>query len=657
MEPETHSISRLERLCFSGKKNNGSGSQSQQSKCVELFPNYPIKNGRLSTDSVLPSSEFLKKVAKSKHLEVNQKASQMIASQKSMYEMIYPSLGQLVTFYALKQDKIRVLMKTDKKLANVKSEVIVPSPNVATCSLLTVEDRFETLFGLTCLHSIQLVLDKTTQFKPEDYEQISVFIKHHCDVQKYLWLVHEEICALVPKWKVEHLTIEKLHHQVAKLLRARAGDQPIFLTPVRVNAEFLRARKDFITKSLDKPLQLQDNKLLHPLLDPEFELQPLPSFDMITFSLGVVEMQAYIKFLKQEVCTESQFQFMEDSTSFARSILAVKSPTGQNFPSQSGASTTVGESSEDKAGDSMSTCISVSAKPLTFLTLKLQEDTPIEPGDLVCLLGFHSIKNRKIENDEVYEPSYKKQFKGLVDSAFLNQNLSLGVCEVKSYQSCIFTYKGNTSEGSSGSPILDKDLRVVGINFGCYHDVQVEGLPKVTSKAGKIKQKPKFTEIHDLTADPSQSIQELCLEHHRNIEAAGVLEVKSKSPNPDHLLQFDVEVKEPGALLHQSSLKNRNLAVCTNHPAFRRWLEEWYQDCIKLASLGKDWEDVDSNSVISVHDVSDVDVLSIPNRQLGAATKPMPNKTNLTIPLRAEKSKATRRNTTLSRVRSKKQRS
>lgn len=661
MERDLHSVSRPERLCFSGKKANGSSSSSRQPLRVELFPNFPIKGGRISTGSVLPSDNFLKKVSKSKHMELNQEASRLVASQKSMYEMIGPSVGQLVTFYVLKPEQIKNIAKQNPKFANVKAELLVPSPNVATCSLLTIEDQFYSLFGLTCLHSIQLVLDKNAPFKAQDYDQVSIFIKHTYDIQLHLWSVHEEICALVPRWKVEFLTIERLHHEVAKLLLSRTGTSNIFMAPVTINTDFLKMRKEFITESLEAQMQLQDHKFMHPLLDPEFELQPLPSFDMVTFSLSEANKAGYQRFLKSEAFTRNEFVFNEDSTNFSKSMQAVRGPIRpNNISSQEESSAGFAASNHTKEGDTLSDCISVTSKtPLTFLTIKLTDNPPIVPGDLVTLLGFHSIKNRKIENDEVYQPAYKKQFKGLVDSAFLNQNLSLGVCQVKSYQPCIFTYKGNTSEGSSGSPILDKHLRVVGINFGCYHDVQVEPDQGARSKSGKNKHKQDkmISEPYHYSADASQSTQPSSIQSFSSKDSPGLLEIKSKSPNPDDLLQFEIEVKEPGALLHQSSLKNRNLAVCTNHPAFRKWLEGWHKQCKMLEEHQKDREWIGSSkTVVTVTDFGDVDIIDIPRRNLGRSSKTS-TKRLLDMPFRAEKSKALNLRPPSSRSRAQKRRS
>lgn len=626
MEQPAHSISHPERLCLSGKKSDTRDSRSKSIKRVELFPNFPIKNGRLSTDSMLPSAEFLKKFAKSKRMEINQKASEMVKDQKAMYEMIYPSVGQLVTIYVLKPHRIKELTKAPKIFFKTPPEVIIPSPNVATCSLLTIEDRFDTLFGLSCLHSVQLVLSQSAPFPAHEYDQVTLFIKHHWDVQQYLWPIHEDLVGMVRKWKLEYLTIHKLQSLFAKLLKSRSGEHPMFLSPITISTDFLERRCLFIEDSSKQALKVVSGGQFHPLLDPEFRLQPIPSFDMLTFSFSHTDLQRYQAFLKDEMATDSEFQFLEDSISFTRSVKMMqadlKANTGaaqnRRFDTEINElggdtqleSSQIGKGLEaaKKNGETQSTCISVNSKPLTFLTLSMSVFPSVQRGDLVSILGFHSIKNRKIEHDDVYQPAYRKKFKGLVDSEFLNRNLSLGVCEIKSYQPCIFTYKGNTSEGSSGSPILDQDLRVVGINFGCYHDVQEEhppdNIPKIDKKltAKKINNKPASIHVPD---EPSNSIAVSASSVEIDSSMNQTLQVKSKRGNKtDQLLNFDIEIEEPGALIHQTTLKNRNLAVSTNHPAFRAWLKDWYDHCVKLASIPKDWDDVSNSSVVTLGRVS-----------------------------------------------------
>jgi hypothetical protein len=56
------------------------------------------------------------------------------------------------------------------------------------------------------------------------------------------------------------------------------------------------------------------------------------------------------------------------------------------------------------------------------------------------------------------------------DADFLNENLSVGTVIVKEASDEILNYVGNTSFGSSGGLILDKNLNILGINFGYFND-------------------------------------------------------------------------------------------------------------------------------------------------------------------------------------------
>jgi hypothetical protein len=39
------------------------------------------------------------------------------------------------------------------------------------------------------------------------------------------------------------------------------------------------------------------------------------------------------------------------------------------------------------------------------------------------------------------------------------------------------------------------------------------------------------------------------------------------------LLDFDIEIDEPGASIHKQSLKNSNLAICISHPVLVQWMK------------------------------------------------------------------------------------
>jgi hypothetical protein len=643
---------------------------------------------------VLPSSDFLKKVAKSKHLEINQSASEMISKQKGRLEMVYPSLGQLVTLYVLNREKLKEVASGRGKqlLQSVPAEVVVPSPNVATCSLLTIEECASSLFGLTCLHAVQLVVGRDAPYPAEDYDQLTLFVKHQCDVQAYLWDIHQHVLDLLPRCDLRHLTVHTLLAHVAKLLKQHAKQQPIFMTIIRIKEDFLEARAKFIQDSLKKPVQLLEGNVFHPLLDPEFLLQPIPSFDMMTFTLAPTAVQNYYNFLKHELCTDSEFQFTDESVSYSRAVKILeeqfKKDEAKNnnrylsseqesspFSPLSAASDMMRPGNRAPAAasrmppqdgslssNSTPSSISIDPKLLTFLNLPLEANS-IHTGWLVSLLGFHSIKNRRIEQDEVYEAAYKKQFKGLADASFLNRNLSIGVCEIKAHNSTIFTYKGNTSEGSSGSPIVDEQLNVLGINFGCYHDVQhvqVAPAQQKTPSLAKQRRGPPFAnnnKVHGrllqdkivLATDDEVSnglvhVGKELMEQGKQL-VGKMLPIKGELgatiTGPQRLLLFDVEIEEPGATVHRSSLKNRNLAVSTNHPVFREWIKKWHSECTKMDALGKECIEIGSTQAsdeLSIFSMVTVDTESSKGGKRGYKEKPK-HMGLTTIPLLPEKTK------------------
>ena len=74
------------------------------------------------------------------------------------------------------------------------------------------------------------------------------------------------------------------------------------------------------------------------------------------------------------------------------------------------------------------------------------------------MLGYHTVKLEKTNKDENMRPSYTQDLEQYLDAEFINEHLSIGFCTIKRFNSCMITFKGNTSEGSSGSPILDQSL-------------------------------------------------------------------------------------------------------------------------------------------------------------------------------------------------------
>ena len=543
---DTHSKTRLLRLCFSEKK----AKPSSKPKYLQLLPNFPIKKGRISVNSELPSKHSTEASARKEKL-VKADVSEFIDRYKQHFEMIYPSIGQLVTLFLLKPDSRQKAKKLDV-------QDLFLSPNVATCSLVTINGDIATRFGITCLHAIRTQPPSPAKFSPDDYDKVCYFMKSEVDVGEGIWKTHDYLLPIWGRMDPSQLKNSEMAREFIEFFGKRFAGSSAFVKKVQLCEDLLQKRKEFIIKSSSKPTDISEKGSYdHPLLDPEFGLQPIPSLDLLTFDLPSSFEVEYATFLKSTELNE-EFVYDENSTVFAAAVTKLSS-------------------SKDK-------------KSFAYINIDLSDIRPLEKDNLVALVGYQNIKfeTLKDEAQDLYRKSLKAKLENFSDAEFMNQNLSLGFCITATISECIFTFKGNTTEGSSGSPILDRDLKLLGINFGCYYDYQTDQSLKEEQKAKKKQKESKSQSIHSVSIK-SKSIPKLETSKSArdrdfsvNSSKTSNAGLKSHIPktvekDPEHpksLFEFDIEIQEPGAKDHEESLKNRNLAISVTHPVLVAWLKE-----------------------------------------------------------------------------------
>lgn len=559
MQPRSHSVTSLKRLCFSVKKSKG-----RKQKVLELLPNYPIRKGRISVDSALPSLDTLtNQKTPNTSFAVNEQIAKQIENLREKFEMVYPSVGQLVTLFVLKPS-----LQHRGKGADIN--LYFPNPLVSTCSLVTINDKFESLFVLGCLHGFMLVLPKDNPYTTQDYLHYCFFVKNDIDLAETIWKAHELFKYKLSRKDVKDACWNIVPGLFMDIINSRFQQERPFVTQLEVCQDWLERRKKFIAeKSVVAPVPNSKGRAEHPLLDPEFDLQPLPSLDLCTFKFSQNSIVDYIAFIKSKGA-ESNFEINENSMSFKSSMSALRE--SDNYRNGAGQRSVLGSRSSDK-------------KPMTFFTIELSKLRKLQENQLVSILGFQNVKVEEPEPD-IYRKSFKKNMEGYLDAEFMNENLSLGFCQVKTYSDYLFTFKGNTTEGSSGSPILDDGLQIVGINFGCYYDYQSEQTVKNNIKnKGKKGKEGRANSLKRSEVDRGKSKGKRQFSVDRK---SG----KEETPNALTLAAFEIEINEPGQLAHESSLKNRNLAVATTHPVFVSW----------LSSIEKNIEETTKNQPISFPD-------------------------------------------------------
>ena len=527
-----HSRTRHTRLCFSEKKRKPADSKgSKQGKTLELLPNFPFRKGRISVDSMLPSKDVMQE-SKGSTFSVKQGMEDFLSKHKPYFEMAFPSFGQLVTLYFLKPEHRKA--KGGKPL--------MLSSSFSTTCLFTINDNFATLSGISCLHSV-------TRFDCEDaatmYDSISYFVKTEGDISErgakaaaHLQVQEER--------RASTKSANELGDEWCKLLRKRYSNSiPVFLAQVTVSSQFLQMRKEFIDNSVIQDIIVSQkngaNHYEHPLIDAEFFLQPTPSLDVILYTMTALQIEDYEVFLKSSN-DSTEFEYSEKSSSFASSL---------------------------------SLLTSASQKSWSFLTIDLNKVPTPTTSQQAFIIGYQNIELRKPEQ-EVYRKSFFAKIDKFLDSEFMNEGLSIGFCEIKSSSKEILTFNANTADGSSGSPLIDMNLRIIGINFGCYYDYQEDQVERdKRKKANKKSKKERKSKSVDKMITTGKSKSD------KNIKPTEKKQNLVKDQN--NLLYYDREISEPGGEEHKSSFKNRNLAISISHPTILKWLKARYEEEIERA--------------------------------------------------------------------------
>ena len=126
-------------------------------------------------------------------------------------------------------------------------------PTIASCSLATLDGLSDSLFGLTCLHSVRPgVSHANKQYKPDDYEQISMFIKCEIDVNEAVWKTHEYLSFMLQRSVDTLPTIDVITNEFVKILKKRYLRLPSFVCQTQLCLQFLKDRHTYIQASSSK---------------------------------------------------------------------------------------------------------------------------------------------------------------------------------------------------------------------------------------------------------------------------------------------------------------------------------------------------------------------------------------------------------------------
>ena len=514
-------------------------------RVFDVLPNYPIKRGRISMESMLPVIDSPSKDTK----KVLQKEVQdYVLRYKHNFEMIYPSIGQLVCFFMLKS----------ADLTKNKMDQILPSPSVSSCSIVSIDEDIEKVFILSCLHSVRIVDPKIISSR---YERKCYFVHSEFDIVESANKAFEYVRNSYNRHETLKPLEEFCEEVVGLLSRRFHADRP-FVSPVVACLDFLEMRKDYIIAESKRKAVLsggEPGSFSHSLIDPEFFLQPVPSVDVLTFDVPKDFIKKYSMHLKSKG-TDSIFEYDEErSVSFSASMKVLHSSTSSN-------------------------------KFMSFLNINTRSSrTKPQPEDIVTLLGYNSIKfESSLEEKDMYRKSHNLKIHKYIDAEFMNENLSIGFCVVKKVSLNILTFKGNTSEGSSGAPILNENLELIGVNFGCYYDYQEDQAihekyysEETEETKDKKKSKSKRGLTVNITGKKNQTAgQKLNIAKKRatsiddGTRKREEARHKTKCLHKDDIYQFDIEIYEPGHNEHSETLKNRNLAIAINHPVIQMWVKK-----------------------------------------------------------------------------------
>ena len=503
----------LTRVCFSEKKRKG----KKQSNTLEILPNYPIRNGQICISNYLPklTSQKHPSEATKKQLKLNQTFQKFVKKSKEKIEKIVDSVGQLVVLFVLKQEKLR------RYKAPLAARVILPNGTVTTASLVKLKKRKNAVFGLGCLHSFQIddvdcvELLGRKKICSSDYERLAYFVKHSEDVSGVVSKIEKIVRNFLERGEGENL-VEFVKEKFEILMRERycLGS---FLREVKPHHRILEIRKNYLK---------ENKKYKEKFLDPCFSLQPTPSIDLVTLEISP-------KFI------EDYFQFLEEKSRaklFAQTAQDIKRKQEEEGSDKSAIIEEHSKMLTETFFTKKFTKQKINKKFLTYsLPTKKSTTTKIKTNTKTLLLGFQGVYLDTVAEGMAESSRGYDQFSNLLDAELFHEHLSITGTVIKENNPQLIVYIGNTSYGSSGSCILDKNCNILGINFGYFYD------------------------------------------NEDDMEENSVIEKMEKfRDSQNDIFYFDIEVKEK--LENREVEKNRNLAVNLKHEVFRSWVEEWMED-------------------------------------------------------------------------------
>ena len=108
-------------------------------------------------------------------------------------------------------------------------------PTIASCSLATLDGLSDSLFGLTCLHSIRPGISHANkQYRPDDYDQISMFVKCEIDSNEAVWKTHEYVSFMLQRCAQNLPSIDVVKNEFVKILKKRYLRLPSYICEVEL---------------------------------------------------------------------------------------------------------------------------------------------------------------------------------------------------------------------------------------------------------------------------------------------------------------------------------------------------------------------------------------------------------------------------------------
>lgn len=317
-------------------------------------------------------------------------------------------------------------------------------------------------------------------------------------------------------------------------------------------------RKEFLLE--------EDKKSSGKLLDPAFKLQPEPSLDLMFFHPPSAFLKDYSTYVKkrylnrqvnniiQEISSETEYpqiadEFQDDTQS--------KMPddyfnTGKQHDSNESYRSTT--RALELSNTITNAYTKVKSKTLQFLAFDPEPEFFVESDTAGMLIAFQGIYSDKTTNGiSKKRTSVYTKLNAFLDSDFLNANLSVGGVVIKESSQELLNFIGNTAYGSSGGLIVDKSLRILGVNFGYFND-------SVEESSGNSYYKEQFRFASD-----------------------------------SDLFMFDVQVDEDSD--NRNIVKNRNIAVNIKHHLVQKFRELYLQQLNAKLSQSKNGKNAEKKRV------------------------------------------------------------